>query len=249
MLLLKDRAWKISYSSDENNPVADFYIPALECAVKYDRKAGFFNSAILSKVARGLGAMLENQGQMRLIMGCQFSPTDLQAIQKGYELRSALHDRLDQSLQPPTNFAQLKHFEILSWLIQNNALDICIAISLKSDGTPENSEAQLDPNRLFHEKVGIITDSNGDRLAFSGSNNESIGGWYANVESFHVYLAREGGRDLERVQFERDRFEKLWNNQTANVRVFEVPEAIKRRLLHYVPKNQPIWNREIEFDF
>jgi hypothetical protein len=28
--------------------------------VKYDRKAGFFNSAILSKVARGLDAMLDN---------------------------------------------------------------------------------------------------------------------------------------------------------------------------------------------
>jgi hypothetical protein len=163
MPALRNYRWKISYSSDENNPVADFYIPALECAVQYDRKAGFFNSAILSKVARGLGAMLDNQGQMRLIMGCQFSPADLQAIQKGYELRTALSDRSEQSLQPPANFAQLKHFEILSWLIQNNILDIRIAIPLKSDGTPENSEAQLDPNRLFHEKVGIITDSNRDR--------------------------------------------------------------------------------------
>ncbi|BAS60021.1 helicase-like protein (plasmid) [Leptolyngbya boryana NIES-2135] len=245
---LQNHQWKISYSSDENNPVADFYIPALECAVKYDRKAGFFNSAILSKVARGLGAMLDNAGQMRLIMGCQFSPTDLQAIQKGYELRSALSDRLTQDLQPPNNFAQLKHFEILSWLIQNHYLDIRIAVPLKSDGIPENSSEQLDPNRLFHEKVGIITDSNGDRLAFSGSNNESIGGWYANVESFHVYLAWEGGRDLERVELERDRFEKLWNNQTANVRVFEVPEAVKRRLLQYVPKHKPTWSQEIEFD-
>ena len=136
---LQNRRWKISYSSDENNPVADFYIPALECAVKYDRKAGFFNSAILSKVARGLGAMLDNSGQMRLIMGCQFSPADLQAVQKGYELRSIVDDRLDQSLQPPTHFAQLKHFEIFSWLIQHQYLDSRIAIPLKSDGTPESS--------------------------------------------------------------------------------------------------------------
>lgn len=245
---LKTYQWKISYSSDENNPVADFYIPALECAVQYDRKAGFFNSVILSKVARGLGAMLDNGGTMRLIMGCQFSPQDLQAIQKGYELRTAVCDRLSQDLQPPANLAQLKHFEILSWLIQNNYLDIRIAIPLKSDGSPETSEEQLDPNRLFHEKVGIITDANCDRLAFSGSNNESIGGWYANVESFHVYAAWEGGRDLQRVELECDRFEKLWNNQTANVRVFEVPEAVKRRLLHYAPKQKPTWNRELEFD-
>lgn len=84
MTRLTNHHWKISYSSDENNLIADFYIPALECAVQYDRKAEFFNSSILSKVARGLGAMLDNAGQMCLIMGCQFSPADLQAIQKGY---------------------------------------------------------------------------------------------------------------------------------------------------------------------
>ena len=111
--ILRDRPWRISYSNDENNPVTDFYIPALECALQYDRKSGFFNSSILSKVARGLGAMLHNDGQMRLIMGCQFTSEDLQAIQQGYELRQALTHRLDLDLKPPQNFAQLKHFEIL----------------------------------------------------------------------------------------------------------------------------------------
>ena len=245
---LCERSWKISYSSDENNPVADFYIPALERAIQYDRKAGFFNSAILSKVARGLGAMLQNQGRMRLIMGCQFSPEDLQAIKQGYELRDALTQRLDTDLQPPKNFAQLKHFEILSWLIQNQYLDIRIAVPLKTNGLPEESDRQLDPNRIFHEKVGIITDANGDQLAFSGSNNESIGGWEANIESFHVYFSWDGGRDLERVQLESDRFEKLWADQMPSVRVFEVPEAVRKKLLRYAPSTQPTWNQQAEFD-
>jgi len=74
---LRDRHWKIGYSSDTDNPVVDFYIPAMERAIQYDRKSGFFNSSILSKVARGLGALLENQGYIRLIMGCQFSAADL----------------------------------------------------------------------------------------------------------------------------------------------------------------------------
>lgn len=81
--LLRDSPWKISYASNENNPVAEFYIPALECAVQYDRKSGFFSSAILSKVARGIGTMLYNKGIMRLILGCQFTPEDLQAIRRG----------------------------------------------------------------------------------------------------------------------------------------------------------------------
>ncbi|MEG4455069.1 helicase-related protein [Microcoleus sp. N9_A1] len=241
---LQDYPWRISYSSNENNPIADFYIPALECAVKYDRKSGFFNSAILSKVAQGLGAMLHNCGRMRLIMGCQFSPQDLQAIQQGYALRDAVTIRLDTDLQPPKTFAQLKHFEILSWLIQNSYLDIKIAVPLKSNGLPVDSESLLDRQHIFHEKVGIFTDSKDAQLAFSGSNNESLSGWESNVESFHVYCAWEGGRDAERVNEEIFRFEQLWNNLSPNVRVFEVPEAVKNKLLSYAPSSKPVWNRE-----
>ncbi|HBB35650.1 MAG TPA: helicase [Cyanobacteria bacterium UBA8803] len=244
--LLCDRTWRISYSSNENNPIADFYIPALECAVQYDRKSGFFNSAILSKVARGLGAMLHNEGKMRLIMGCQFSPQDLQAIQDGYELREALLTRLDAELNPPENFAQLKHFEILSWLIANGYLDIKIAVPLKNNGIPEESHTQLDPYHIFHEKVGIFTDSQGNQLAFSGSNNESLSGWELNVESFHVYCSWEGDRDLERVNEELFRFEQLWNDLAPNVQVFEVPEAVRQKLLCYTPATKPTWNQQEE---
>ena len=232
-LALRDYPWKISYSNDTNNPVAEFYIPALECAIQYDRKSGYFNSAILSKVARGLGAMLHNQGRIRLIMGCQFTPEDLKAIQEGYELRDALATRLDSELTPPTNFTQLKHFEILSWLIQNGYLDIRIAIPLKVDGSLLDSP--LDTHHIFHEKVGIFTDANSDQLAFSGSNNESISGWEANIESFHVFCAWEAGRELDRVQEESVRFEQLWNNLTPNVRVFEVPEAVQKSCWDMLP--------------
>lgn len=244
----RDKSWRISYSSNENNPIADFYIPALECAVQYDRKSGFFNSAILSKVARGLGAMLHNEGKIRLIMGCQFSPQDLQAIQQGYELREALLNRLDAELNPPENFAQLKHFEILSWLVANGYLDIKIAVPLKNNGIPEQSDRLLDPYHIFHEKVGIFTDSQGNQLAFSGSNNESLSGWESNVESFHVYCSWEGGRDSERVNEELFRFEQLWNNLAPNVRVFDVPEAVRQKLLRYTPATKPTWNKQAEFD-
>ncbi len=185
---------------------------------------------------------------MRLIMGCQFSPQDLQAIQQGYELREALLTRLDTELNPPENFAQLKHFEILSWLVANGYLDIKIAVPLKNNGIPEESHTQLDPYHIFHEKVGIFTDPQGNQLAFSGSNNESLSGWERNVESFHVYCSWEGGRDSERVNEELFRFEQLWNNLAPNVRVFDVPEAVQEKLLRYTPATKPTWNKQAEFD-
>ena len=247
-MYLQDRSWRISYSSNENNPIADFYIPALECAVQYDRKSGFFGSAILSKVARGIGAMLHNRGKMRLVMGCQFSPQDIAAIEKSYELTEALAFRLEADLQAPENFVQLKHFEILSWLIANEYLDIKIAVPTKDKGIPIESDRLLDPQHIFHEKVGIFNNSKGDRIAFSGSNNESLGGWSRNVESFHVYCDWFGDRDLERVNEEAYRFEQLWNDLSPNVKIFDIPEAVKQKLLRYTPSAKPIWNEEDEIE-
>jgi hypothetical protein len=113
---------------------------------------------------------------------------------------------------------------------------------------PIESDRLLDPQHIFHEKVGIFTDIRGDRLAFSGSNNESLAGWSKNVESFHVYCDWEGDRDVERVQEEAFRFEQLWNDLSPNVKIFEVPEAVQKKLLHYAPNNKPTWTRQIEFD-
>ncbi|MFO7033050.1 helicase [Limnospira fusiformis CCALA 023] len=246
--MLPDRTWRSSYSTNENNPIIDFYIPALENCSQYDRKSGFFASGILSRVAAGLGSLLHNDGKMRLIMGCQFQAEDLEAIRQGYSLRETLGDRLKASLTPPQTFAQLRHFEILSWLVEHDRLDIKIAVPLKSDGMPETPEQQLDPQHIFHEKVGIFTDNDGNQLVFFGSNNETPSGWEKNIESFHVYCTWEGGREAERVHEEVFRFEQLWQNWAPNVRVFEIPEAVRAQLLRYTPISKPTWEPAQEFE-
>ncbi len=37
MSLLCDHGWKLKYTPDDGDLVAIFYIPALECATRYDR--------------------------------------------------------------------------------------------------------------------------------------------------------------------------------------------------------------------
>jgi len=248
MRLLSSYPWKISYASDTSNPVADFYIPALERSIQYDRKSGFFSSAILSQVAGGLGAFLNNDGRIRLIMSCHLSKADLQAIQQGYSLRDAVAANLDASLTPPKNFAQLKRLEILSWLIQADRLDIRIAIPVRQDGVPLDPDEAINTHYLYHEKVCVFTDADGNQLATTGSNNESGGGWQFNVESFHVFCSWEGDRDLSRVQSEVLRFEQHWHNQIPSVRVFEVPDAVKRKLIRYAPTTKPTWTPDDEFN-
>jgi SNF2 family DNA or RNA helicase len=245
---LPDYPWKISYGSDLDNPILDFYIPALERSIQYDRKSGFFSSAILSHVAGGLGTMLNQEGRIRLILGCQLNNQDVTAIKQGYELREAVAHRLDAALTPPKNFAQLHHFEILSWLIENERLDIQVAIPLQQNGNPQLLEETLDFNHIFHEKVCIFTDAAGNQLSTNGSGNESPSGWKHNIESFQVNCSWEGERELAKVQMEVIRFEQLWTDQMPRVKSFAIPDAIRDKLLRYLPSSQPDWNPDKEAD-
>ena len=72
--------------------------------------------------------------------------------------------------------------------------------------TPRASRSSV--RGIYHEKVGIITDREGNRLSFSGSINETAGGWINNRESFHVHLSWEGGRDFKHVQDEVEAFDE-----------------------------------------
>ena len=51
MSLLCDREWKLKYTPDDGDLVNLFYVPALECAVRYDRLTGYFQAKALGLAA------------------------------------------------------------------------------------------------------------------------------------------------------------------------------------------------------
>jgi hypothetical protein len=87
MRLLPDRDWLTKYSPESGDLVADFYIPALECAVRYDRSTGYFSAYALALAARGIEDLVRNRGRMRLVVGCTLKPQDVAAIQQGADSR------------------------------------------------------------------------------------------------------------------------------------------------------------------
>ena len=85
---------------------------------------------------------------------------------------------------------------------------------------------------MYHEKIGIIYDNLGNKIAFTGSMNETINAFHNNYESIVVFnsLMME---DHQRVEdLERD-FDCLWAGREANIEVLEFPTALKKRLLAY----------------
>ena len=77
---LADRDWKLKYTPEDGDLVRLFYVPALEDAWRYDRLTGYFNAGALALAARGIEGLIQNKGQMRLIVGCTLESPEIEAI-------------------------------------------------------------------------------------------------------------------------------------------------------------------------
>lgn len=229
---LRERDWQPTYSHEDGDLVDLFFLPALSCSKCYRRVTGYFNKEALSLASRGLDTLIRNQGRMELIVGCTLEADEVDAIEKGYELRDIVaklaHDRFQKMFEDA--FA-LERLGWLSWMVSHKYLDIKVAIPKDHEG---KYRAGLG---LYHAKAGLLVDAAGDKLAFRGSINETLAGWKQNCESFDVSCSWRGEWDLQRVTRTEAEFQALWTNKAKAAEVLEVPEAVKQELLQFLPKD------------
>jgi Rad3-related DNA helicase len=88
----------------------------------------------------------------------------------------------------------------------------------------------------FHDKFGIFRDGDQNAIAFHGSPNDSEQA-FRNYESISVYYSWIDGRESARVQNEQDRFDLIWNNGDINLRVYELPDAVRRNLIEFTSRS------------
>jgi len=227
--LLPAHTWETSYRHEDGDLIRLFYVPALSCAAQYDRTTGYFSADALVLAARGIERLIFNGGKMRLIVGCTLDVDEIEAVERGYDLREQVEKKLASIKLTPPDPRDRYGLEALAWMVAKQCLDIKVAIPTNAQGEP------IVLRGIYHEKVGILTDREGNRLSFSGSINETGAGWISNRESFHVHLSWEGGRDVKHVQDEVEAFEKLWEGRAWSVRVLDFPEAAKALLLEFLP--------------
>ncbi len=231
---LRTHDWKLRYSREADSPLDDFYIPALQRSVRYDRKAGFFSSTALSAAARGVAGLILNDGHMRLLVSAHLSRDDVRAINEGYDLRQRIQEKALEDWVHPEDTIERERLKGLAWMIARGTLEIKVAIPVDDNGDLQD----IAEDELFHEKVGIFSDARGNRVAFSGSNNESRRGWLTNRESFNAFWSWRPG-DGARIEAELAEFELLWADEARFTRVIDFPEAVKRKLIELAPDEPP----------
>lgn len=210
---LQDIEIKSEYRSLIDNIAGDFFIPALKEAVSYKRAVGFFSSTALVEISKGIVGLVKNGGNIQIVASPYLSEEDISAIKSGYAQREKLaRDSILRELKTPSNEFEAERLNLLANLIAEKKLDIKIAFV-------EDSSKM----GMYHEKMGLIVDSVGNKIAFSGSLNESANAFTANYEAIDVFCSWKD-KETDRIKSKENAFASIWNDCEPNIKIIEFPE-------------------------
>jgi DNA phosphorothioation system restriction enzyme len=137
-----------------------------------------------------------------------------------------MREAMSESIGDLAESLERETLSALAWMIADGILEFRLAVPR---GELSGGE--------FHDKFGIFSDSEGNRVSFNGSYNDSIQG-LRNYESIKIFTSwNEAFAPL--VEWDAARFEALWNNRDPNVRVYELPEAAKESILKLRTLDRP----------
>jgi superfamily II DNA or RNA helicase len=221
MAALRDLHLKKAYHKPEDDIASAFYLPAIAAATCYDRAVGFFSSSIYLLAWPSLKQFVSAGGRMRLICSPVLSDDDHAALRNGYSDRADV----EAGQRIREDFARLrlspglaKPASVLASLVALGVIDCKLAwIGDTAGGRPR---------RLFHDKVGLLSDGTDD-IVFKGSMNETWPGLSldGNLESVDVFVSWGGEREQERIADERAYFARLWNNDWPGVVTMPLPAS------------------------
>jgi superfamily II DNA or RNA helicase len=235
-MYLKEVKLKKAYSSDFDNILLDFYIPVLSHSVDYNRLAGFFSSSSLAIAARGISRLIKNNGVMRLVVSPKLRKDDLDTIILAHkDPKKLVEEKMLNELEEIEDEFIKNHVYALGWMIANKKLEIKVAIICDKQGNPLSYE-EGEKSGIFHQKVGILRDAEGNIVTFSGSINESAAGWLGNIEEFKVFRSWDTS-EQEYVEADIFKFNTFWNNLSERVKVMKIPEAVEKKLIELAPKD------------
>lgn len=198
--------------------VRQFYVPTLNVATSYDRAVGYFTATSLAIVSRGLKSFASRGCRIRLIASPQLFEEDIAQIDRGYEIRTVLEQAAVRALSTE-NERLLDGLSVMGRLIATGQLDIKLAFVESEHGIG-----------IYHEKIGLLRDADGNQIAFTGSANETHGGLVSNFETIEVFRSWHPGEGDRAERIARD-FEDLWSDKTSRLRIVAFPEVAAEALV------------------
>lgn len=222
----KDLTLNTSYiSHGENNIVNSLINPALKLSVLYQRSVAFFSSSVFKLLIDSLPLFISNGGKIQLIISPTLSDDDIDAINKGYETKQNMFMNkasldMDKSLE---EFDE-DELKILYELVSKGTLDFKIACMKNNIG-------------IYHDKLGILTDKNNNKIIFYGSPNSSFNAYNNNYERIRV-ITNWDGLNNKLIASEEAEFSSIWNNSNEFLEVYSFRDAVKNKIINEIERKK-----------
>ena len=212
----------VTYGPD--NITKAFLIPALKQARLYRRSVGYFSSSVFSTIIDGIVGLTRNDGKIQIIASPNLTQEDIDAINLGYKKREEIiNGSFERDFIKEIESLGDEELQLLAALIANGTLDIKIAVT-KGCG-------------IYHDKLGIIHDQDGNTVIFYGSPNETGNGYENNYEKIRIVKSWVAA-DTESIDDEVSEFEALWNGTNPHVTVQDYTVSAHKNVLHAVENRQ-----------
>lgn len=201
--MLKGINLKNSYTSGFDEPKF-FFTEALIESSRFDLGLGFFSSSGIKALAPGFAVFVANGGIMRVIINQFLSNEDKKAIELGQsKIVESIEDNIIsniETLQEVLSGTADLFFKCFSYLISINKIEFIATVSTKGG--------------LAHDKYGLFTDLNGDKVAFIGSANWSKSALEYNGETVTAFTS---WKDKSRVDEYQALFNTSWVADTPHL--------------------------------
>lgn len=234
---------KSHYRSGKDDLGHDFFTPCLSQCSQYKRAAGYFSSSALVSWSGVLPKIVKDDAiSVKLLISPNLTAKDKEALQnitdpiKKEEFLQNISDQIvsDAIEFSKGNQSEDKRMRLFSWLVAVEKLELRFAYPY-----------HVEEPGIFHEKIGIFEFPWGDKIAFTGSANESEMGHKKNYESVDVFRSWVS-LDIERVVIKEGEFDEAWNGNAEGLRIKRLSKALVDRIKEYSPTKPDNFNETDE---
>ena len=230
--MLKELELQPVYDSECYDLIRDLQVPLLRQSMDYLRGVGFFTSGWLRIAAQGMAVFVQSGGSARIVVSPILDAADWEALKYGETAKTdiVLREVLTRNIENLAMTLENDTRNALAWMVADGFVEFRFAL-------PRNRVSVGD----YHDKVGIFTDGNGDRVAIHGSLNDSIKA-SLNGEAFSVFKSWDTGQSPY-VEMHKARLEALWNNLNKQFSVHRIPDAIREKFIKLRTSQDPPYAR------
>ena len=215
------------YRTGRDDLGRDFFEPCFAYCHLYRRASGYFSSTALLSWLTGITRLVSEGSELeiRLIISNELSREDAQALRDCHNpeertrlLRLATDKIIDLILSLKNDGGSAERVSLFAWLVAQGHVKLKFAFP-----------THIEIAGIFHEKIGVFDFPWGDRVAFTGSANETISGHVKNYESIDVYRSWIEG-DSQRVETKALQFDEAWAGQADGLEVVALSQKALLRL-------------------